>query len=186
MQVYGVVSDASFVIPKGGGLKAPDSRHFHCHSSLSHSNSFFSSAFFRSCPSFYLPKLRNGLYKYRARDVTMRASESSSGDLEPFAPLQFESPVGQLLAQILQTHPHLLPAAIDQQLESLGTDSDDTQKKDLSSYPQDLLYKVRSEFNPSTAIAFSSTTTYRTSVTSIPTLPSSFSTTTATISSSFA
>ncbi|KAF4366991.1 hypothetical protein F8388_022779 [Cannabis sativa] len=141
MQVYGVVSDASFVIPKGGGLKAPDSRHFHCHSSLSHSNSFFSSAFFRSCPSFYLPKLRNGLYKYRARDVTMRASESSSGDLEPFAPLQFESPVGQLLAQILQTHPHLLPAAIDQQLESLGTDSDDTQKKDLSSHPQDLLYK---------------------------------------------
>ncbi|XP_062073486.1 UV-B-induced protein At3g17800, chloroplastic [Humulus lupulus] len=141
MQVYGVVSDATFVIPKVGGLKAPDLRHFHCHSSLSHSKFFLSAGFFRSCPSFYLPKLGNGLYKYRARDVSVRASESSSGSSVPFAPLQFESPVGQLLAQILQTHPHLLPAAIDQQLENLETDRDDTQKKDVSSPPQDLLYK---------------------------------------------
>ncbi|PON63304.1 hypothetical protein PanWU01x14_132140 [Parasponia andersonii] len=140
MQVSGVVSDVSFVIPKG-----PDLRHFHghnhSHSSLSDSKSFLSSGFSRSSPSFYIPKLGKGLYKYQARDVTVRASEYPSGDLMPFAPLQFESPVGQLLAQILQTHPHLLPAAIDQQLENLETDRDDTQKKDVSSPAQDLLFK---------------------------------------------
>lgn len=72
--------------------------------------------------------------------MTLRASQHSSGDLVPFAPLQFESPVGQLLGQILQTHPHLLPVAIDQQLENLETDRD-TQKKKVSSSTQDLLYK---------------------------------------------
>lgn len=139
MQVSGVVSDVSLVIPKGGGLRGPESRHFHCHS-LYDSKSFLSSGFFRSCPSFYFPKLGNGVYKYRAKDVTVRASEHSSGNLVPFAPLQFESPVGQLLCQILQTHPHLLPVAIDQQLENLETDRD-AQEKEVSSSPQDLLYK---------------------------------------------
>ncbi|EXB36816.1 hypothetical protein L484_007878 [Morus notabilis] len=139
MQVSGVVSDVSLVIPKGGGLRGPESRHFHCHS-LYDSKSFLSSGFFRSCPSFYFPKLGNALYKYRAKDVTVRASEHSSGNLVPFAPLQFESPVGQLLCQILQTHPHLLPVAIDQQLENLETDRD-AQEKEVSSSPQDLLYK---------------------------------------------
>lgn len=56
----------------------------------------------------------------------------------PVAPLQLESPIGQLLAQILQTHPHLLPAAIDQQLENLQTD-EDAQKEESSA--QDILYK---------------------------------------------
>lgn len=72
--------------------------------------------------------------------MTLRASQHSSGNLVPFAPLQFESPVGQLLGQILQTHPHLLPAAIDQQLENLETDRG-TQEKEVSSSTQDLLYK---------------------------------------------
>lgn len=75
--------------------------------------------------------------KCHSRCLTVRASANSSDDLVPIAPLQFESPVGQLLAQILQTHPHLLPAAIDQQLENLQTDKD-VQKEDTS---QDLLYK---------------------------------------------
>ncbi|CAI0418705.1 unnamed protein product [Linum tenue] len=57
----------------------------------------------------------------------------------PIPPLQFESPVGQLLAQILQSHPHLLPAAIDQQLENLQTDRE-AQGEDAPS-AQDLLYK---------------------------------------------
>ncbi|KAG8062361.1 hypothetical protein GUJ93_ZPchr0003g17606 [Zizania palustris] len=35
-----------------------------------------------------------------------------------------ESPVGQFLSQILVTHPHLLPAAAEQQLEKLQTDRD--------------------------------------------------------------
>lgn len=69
----------------------------------------------------------------------MKASSDSGHDLVPIAPLQLESPVGQLLAQILQTHPHLLPAAIDQQLENLQSDRD-SQKEELKQ-SGDLLYK---------------------------------------------
>ncbi|KAH9296516.1 hypothetical protein KI387_040104, partial [Taxus chinensis] len=43
---------------------------------------------------------------------------------KPIAPLQLESPTGQLLSQLLKDHPHLLPAAADQQLESLIADRD--------------------------------------------------------------
>lgn len=69
----------------------------------------------------------------------MKASGDSSDNLTPVAPLEFESPVGQLLSQILQTHPHLLPAAVDQQLENLQT-HEDSQGQETSS-SQDLLYK---------------------------------------------
>ncbi|KAL8254453.1 hypothetical protein R6Q59_032674 [Mikania micrantha] len=60
----------------------------------------------------------------RARSCIAKSSWGGSGSgsghgLVPVAPLQLESPVGQLLEQILQTHPHLLPAAIDQQLDNL-------------------------------------------------------------------
>lgn len=72
--------------------------------------------------------------------MIVRASKDSSDNLVPVAPLELESPVGQLLAQILQTHPHLLPAAIDQQLENLQADKD-AQSEEASSSSQDLLYK---------------------------------------------
>ncbi|OMO93389.1 hypothetical protein COLO4_16933 [Corchorus olitorius] len=77
--------------------------------------------------------------KYRARCLTMRASGESGDNLSPIAPVELESPVGQLLSQILKTHPHLLPAAIDQQLENLQSDKDD--QKDEAAGSQDLLYK---------------------------------------------
>ncbi|KAH9316549.1 hypothetical protein KI387_025176, partial [Taxus chinensis] len=41
------------------------------------------------------------------------------------APLQLETPSGQLLSQLLKDHPHLLPAAVDQQLESLIAERDE-------------------------------------------------------------
>lgn len=69
----------------------------------------------------------------------MKASDDSSGNLVPIAPVKLESPVGQLLAQILQTHPHLLPAAVDLQLENLETDR--IAQKEASSSSHDLLYK---------------------------------------------
>lgn len=70
----------------------------------------------------------------------MRASDDDpSGNLGSVAPLELQSPVGQLLVQILQTHPHLLPAAVDQQLENLETDR--LTHKEASSSHQDLLYK---------------------------------------------
>ncbi|XP_028087809.1 UV-B-induced protein At3g17800, chloroplastic-like [Camellia sinensis] len=61
---------------------------------------------------------------------------SSSDSLEPtapIAPLQLESPVGQFLSQILVSHPHLVPAAVDQQLEQLQTDRDAEKQKDKAS-----------------------------------------------------
>ncbi|KAM0949134.1 hypothetical protein DsansV1_C06g0067051 [Dioscorea sansibarensis] len=59
------------------------------------------------------------------RSLRIRASsESGNGPSAPIAPLQLESPVGQLLSQILVTHPHLLPAAVDQQLHQLQSDRD--------------------------------------------------------------
>lgn len=70
----------------------------------------------------------------------MRASGSSGDDVVPVAPLELDSPIGQFLAQILRTHPHLLPAAIDQQLENLQAEKD-TKKQEAESMPQDLLYK---------------------------------------------
>lgn len=80
------------------------------------------------------------MYKCRPRGLTVRASGDSAGNSVPVSPLEFESPVGQLLAQILQTHPHLLPAAIDQQLENLQADRD-AQKEEAASL-QDFLYKL--------------------------------------------
>ncbi|KAF3448875.1 hypothetical protein FNV43_RR09591 [Rhamnella rubrinervis] len=154
MQVSGVVSDVSLLIPRSGGFRSSDFRRFHCHS-FSDSKSFLSSGFFRrkrrwyiqfggkvggSCPSFYIPKLGSGMCKCRARGMIVRASKDSNDNLFPVAPLEFESPVGQLLAQILQTHPHLLPAAIDQQLENLQADKD-AQSEEVPSSSQDSLYK---------------------------------------------
>ncbi|XP_078441066.1 UV-B-induced protein At3g17800, chloroplastic-like [Wolffia australiana] len=78
------------------------------------------------------------------RNVSVRAS-SSSAESSPaqIAPLQFESPIGQFLSQILVSHPHLLPAAVDQQLLQLQTDREaETQKEETSTVGTDLvLYK---------------------------------------------
>ncbi|XVE57372.1 hypothetical protein DITRI_Ditri04bG0086300 [Diplodiscus trichospermus] len=130
MLIAGVTSEVVVVaVPSAGTLTF---RHFN-------SNNFFlSSPFFKICPSFCIPKLGTASDKHRARCLTMKASGDSGDNLSPIAPVQFESPVGQLLAQILRTHPHLLPAAIDQQLENLQNDKDD-QKGETPS--QDLLYK---------------------------------------------
>ncbi|XP_050234907.1 UV-B-induced protein At3g17800, chloroplastic [Mercurialis annua] len=92
-------------------------QHHHHHHHHFHFSS--SSALFNRCSSFGLPRQRIGTSKFRDRGFTVRASGDA---LDPVPPLQFESPVGQLLAQILQTHPHLLPSAIDQQLDNLQTD----------------------------------------------------------------
>lgn len=76
------------------------------------------------------------------RFVTIRASSSadSSGSAAPIAPLQLESPVGQFLSQILVSHPHLVPAAVEQQLDQLQTDRDaENQKDDPSASGTDLV-----------------------------------------------
>lgn len=70
----------------------------------------------------------------------VKASGDPSPDLSRLAPLELESPVGQLLAQILHTHPHLLPAAVDQQLENLTNDRE-TQREEATSSQDLSLYK---------------------------------------------
>lgn len=70
--------------------------------------------------------------------MNISASQGSNGDLMPLAPLTFESPIGQFLAEILQTHPHLLMPAADQQLENLQAESDAAREKNVAG---DLLYK---------------------------------------------
>lgn len=70
----------------------------------------------------------------------IRASGNSGGDLIPTAPLQLESPIGQLLAEILQTHPHLLLATAEQQLENLQSQRD-IQKEEAPSSQDLFLYK---------------------------------------------
>ncbi|XP_073039930.1 UV-B-induced protein At3g17800, chloroplastic-like [Primulina eburnea] len=65
----------------------------------------------------------------------VRASMKSNSDsaASPIAPLQLESPIGQFLSQILISHPHLVPAAVEQQLEQLQSDRDAEKGKEGSS-----------------------------------------------------
>jgi hypothetical protein len=66
------------------------------------------------------------------RSSVIRASMSSSPEptSSQIAPLQFESPVGQFLYQILASHPHLLPAAVEKQLEQLQMDREAEKSKE--------------------------------------------------------
>ncbi|CAN6298020.1 unnamed protein product [Urochloa humidicola] len=69
----------------------------------------------------------------KRRSSVVRASWSPSESQPPsssIAPLRMESPAGQLLSQILHTHPHLLPAAAEQQLEQLQTDREAEKDKE--------------------------------------------------------
>ncbi|CAK9309535.1 unnamed protein product [Citrullus colocynthis] len=136
MQISGVISDVSVVIPSAGGLRSPELRH--CHAPID-SKSSISAGFFRGCSSFCIPKSGSSLDKFRLRGLRIRASDDSQ-NVYPVAPVQFESPVGQLLAQILQSHPHLLPATVDQQLDNLQTQRD-SQTEETPSSSQDPLYK---------------------------------------------
>ncbi|KAF3635727.1 putative xyloglucan endotransglucosylase/hydrolase protein 30-like [Capsicum annuum] len=97
---------------------------------------------YSSSPSFSVPRLGIGPGKAQTRSWTTRAttSGSSGGDLVPVAPVQLESAVGQFLSQMLKTHPHLLPAAIEQQLENLQNERD-TQLKENQSSSKDVLHK---------------------------------------------
>ncbi|KAM5570336.1 UV-B-induced protein [Rosa sericea] len=65
--------------------------------------------------------------------VVRAASPESAGSSAPIAPLQLESPIGQFLSQMMISHPHLVPTAVEQQLEQLQTDRDAEQKKEEAS-----------------------------------------------------
>ncbi|XP_030533710.1 UV-B-induced protein At3g17800, chloroplastic [Rhodamnia argentea] len=139
MQILGATNEALMSIPSasGGGLKSPSEfRHFH---PFSGSKFFLSGGLVKRCRSFAIQTLGNGRGKYRARGSMIRASGDLSDNIVPVTPLTFESPIGQLLAQILQNHPHLLLAAADQQLENLRSERDAEKEKNPAS--GDLLYQ---------------------------------------------
>ncbi|KAI3726623.1 hypothetical protein L1987_66421 [Smallanthus sonchifolius] len=79
-------------------------------------------------PSFTYPRVgrKNISFQSHKKRSAIKASSSSdsAGPTAPIAPLQLESPIGQFLSQILISHPHLVPAAVEQQLEQLQTDRD--------------------------------------------------------------
>ncbi|KNA17639.1 hypothetical protein SOVF_078340 [Spinacia oleracea] len=91
----------------------------------------------------YNVKLGVGRWSSRSmKSLVVRASKSSNSfeSTGHIAPLQLESPVGQFLSQILVSHPHLVPAAVEQQLEQLQTDSEaGKQKEEPSATGTDLV-----------------------------------------------
>ncbi|KAL3497909.1 hypothetical protein ACH5RR_040641 [Cinchona calisaya] len=134
MQISGVLADVSAVLPATGGYNF---KHFH---SFPEPKSSLSFTFPKGCPSYSFRGLGIGSDQ-RKGSFTVRALENSAGDLVPIAPVQLESPVGQFLAQILQSHPHLLPVAIDQQLENLQSERDAEKEKTPPSSEDLVLYK---------------------------------------------
>ncbi|XP_008798412.1 UV-B-induced protein At3g17800, chloroplastic-like [Phoenix dactylifera] len=94
--------------------------------------SHFSSRWLKGCRSISVRKLGQRGFGDR-RNSGIRASLSSPNSSEsssPIAPLQLESPIGQFLSQILISHPHLVPAAVDQQLDQLQTDREAEKNKE--------------------------------------------------------
>lgn len=71
----------------------------------------------------------------------LRAAGNPGSSQRPVAPVQLESPTGQLLSEIMRSHPYLLSATIDQQLERLQSDRNAQNEEDASRPPQDLLYR---------------------------------------------
>lgn len=83
---------------------------------------------------------KRSFYGSRRFPLVRASSSSDSGGLEaPIAPLQLESPIGQFLSQILVSHPHLVPAAVEKQLEQLQTDRDAEKSEEPSATGTDLV-----------------------------------------------
>ncbi|KAK4489216.1 hypothetical protein RD792_005011 [Penstemon davidsonii] len=135
MQISGMLPDVWALLPPASGCRSP--------AEVKHCSSFFESkSVFSPKKNFaYSPKLEVGQEKVRTRSFMVRASGNSDGELIRLAPLQLESPVGQLLTQIIQTHPRLLQVTVDQQLENLQSQRDAQRDTSAPSSQDLLLYK---------------------------------------------
>ncbi|XP_057951192.1 UV-B-induced protein At3g17800, chloroplastic [Malania oleifera] len=71
--------------------------------------------------------------------VSASSSSETGQPSAPIAPLQLESPIGQFLSQILINHPHLVMAAVEQQLEQLQTDRDAGKQEEPSASGTELV-----------------------------------------------
>uniref|UniRef100_A0A7N0V525 UV-B-induced protein n=1 Tax=Kalanchoe fedtschenkoi TaxID=63787 RepID=A0A7N0V525_KALFE len=135
--VYGVVADVTAMFRSCGGVRSMELRHFQF---VDSKLLLLAGGICRACPSFYSQKQGYGLSNLRTKGLVARASENSDDSTQFVAPLQLESPVGQFLVQMLQSHPHLLPAAVDKQLEDFQTERD-SKKEETSVSSQNPLYK---------------------------------------------
>lgn len=81
------------------------------------------------------------------RHCVVKADMTASATTTPVAPLLLESPSGQFLAELLQSHPHLVSAAAEQQLETLAEARDAATSQEQSSLVggEMILYKRISE-----------------------------------------
>lgn len=105
-------------------------------------NAYSFNRLWQLCPRVSYSKLWNKKLQSRnCRSTTVKASidAESSGSDDPIAPLQLESPIGQFLTQILVSHPHLVPAAVEQQLDQLKIDRDAEGNKEASGSGTDLV-----------------------------------------------
>ncbi|GER45523.1 hypothetical protein STAS_22474, partial [Striga asiatica] len=77
--------------------------------------------------------------KHTVIRACMQPSDSGNST-SSVAPLKLESPVGQFLSEMLVSHPHLVPDAVEQQLEKLQIDRDaDKEKEKPSASGSDLV-----------------------------------------------
>ncbi|KZV18159.1 hypothetical protein F511_19110 [Dorcoceras hygrometricum] len=95
----------------------------------------FSNASIQQRPSISVANfgIRKLGFNRKGRAVRASMQSNSDGSAVPIAPLQLESPIGQFLSQILVSHPHLVPAAVEQQLEQLQSDRDAEKENEGSS-----------------------------------------------------
>ncbi|KAK4792958.1 hypothetical protein SAY86_023393 [Trapa natans] len=138
MPILGITNDALVGIPFSASI-SKYSLIKHCHLFDPKPSSCPGGANYKRIQSFFIRKPGRIHDRSITRCLDIRASGESGDESISVAPLSFESPVGQFLAQILHTHRHLLVAAADQQLENLQTERDS--EKEKSSSLEGLLYK---------------------------------------------
>ncbi|GER34644.1 hypothetical protein STAS_10881 [Striga asiatica] len=138
MQVSGVLPDVSAILTSAGGCRSQELKHF---ASFFDGKHFLSPGLPKNCLFPPNHKLEVGSEKLRTRSFMVRASGNYSGDFITVPPLKLESSVGELLAQIQQTHPHLLLASAEQQLENLQSQRDDQKEANALPAQDFLLYE---------------------------------------------
>jgi len=140
MQGLGILSSSSGVLKSGAGVTAACDFGRKFSNSVSGSRAFvvldpknaFSNGSLKFSQSIIAPgpQWRCTYSKRSRRNFGVRAAGNYDESSKPIAPLQLESPTGQFLSQLLKDHPHLLPAAVEQQLERLVADRDAAAQQD--------------------------------------------------------
>lgn len=81
--------------------------------------------------------------RFQSRVLLVRASTNGKESVDPIAPFQPESPTGQFLTELLHSHPHLVPAAVERELERLAEnrEAEGSKEQPNSSGTELILYR---------------------------------------------